>query len=182
MFATPAEAWISEFFSDPSGRILADAGRDPRGDKPELFPSPPGEEAERACAARIALVEDNPADVFLIQLAFMERNLRADWIVMDDGEAGFDFIEAIEEGRTAAPQVFILDLSLPRRNGPELLEKIRASRACCGARVVIASSSYNPEDQAIAKKSGADSYFVKPSNYDEFMKIADVVSNLLRPA
>jgi DNA-binding response OmpR family regulator len=128
---------------------------------------------------RIAIVEDNPADIFLIKQALFPRNRGAELTVMQDGEAGFDFIQQIEDGLIRPPDIFILDLSLPRRNGPELLERIRLCRRCDHVRILIASSSHNPRDKAIAQEGGADAYFVKPSNFKDFMKIADVVKELL---
>ena len=104
----------------------------------------------------MVVVEDNPADVFLIRLALHACGID-DLTVMQDGEAGYDFVTQVERGLAAAPDLFILDLSLPRRTGPELLERIKAtSRACARSRVLIASSSYSSSDRSIARRLGAD--------------------------
>jgi chemotaxis family two-component system response regulator Rcp1 len=128
---------------------------------------------------RIVIVEDNPADVFLEKEALLKHGILGDLVVLQDGEAGFEFIHEIDEGRIQAPDVFILDLSLPRRNGPELLEFIKRSRMCSRACVLIASSSHNPRDKAQVVEQGADRYFVKPSSFEDFMKIGEIVSDLL---
>jgi len=108
------------------------------------------------------------------------HHIDAGIVVMEDGEAGFAYIQEVDARRAPAPDIFILDLSLPRRNGPELLERIKLSDACSGVSVMIASSSHNPKDRATAEARGADRYFVKPSNFDEFMKIGEMVQDLLR--
>jgi chemotaxis family two-component system response regulator Rcp1 len=143
------------------------------------LPSTSSREAASNCA-KIALVEDNPADIFLFKLALTAPQVSAELIVMEeDGEAGFDFIRQVEDGSASAPQVFILDMSLPRHNGAELIDRIRRSPACASVRIIVASSSQSPRDRAAAAEHGADRYFVKPSNFDDFMKIGEIVSDLL---
>lgn len=127
---------------------------------------------------RIAVVEDNSADVYLIRQALHQRGID-ELTVLRDGEAGLDFVIAVDSGRMVAPDLVILDLSLPRRNGAELLERIKASKACAGVKVIIASSSRSPSDRSIASRFGADYYFVKPSNFDEYMRIGAMVQDLL---
>jgi CheY-like chemotaxis protein len=124
------------------------------------------------------VIEDNPADVYLIRQALRTHNIPSDVTVLHDGEEGYNFIEAVDRGVIETPDLFILDLSLPRRNGPELLERIRQSRCAAYARVVVASSSQAPRDRAIAER-GADRYFVKPSSLTDFMQIGKVVTELL---
>lgn len=148
----------------------------------EPFPnSPAGGSKPRPdqALAKIALIDDNPADIFLFKLALSSPHLAAELIVMEDGEAGFQFIQQVEDEGLNAPRVFILDMSLPRYNGPELIDRIRRSPACRGVRIIVASSSQSPRDRAAAAEHGADRYFVKPSNFDEFMKIGEIVSDLL---
>ena len=126
----------------------------------------------------MVLIEDNPADIFLIRHALHSCGID-DVTVMQDGEAGYDFITGVERGAAAPPDLFILDLSLPRRTGPELLERIKASHVCARSRILIASSSYSSSDRSVASRFGADRYFVKPSSFEEFMKIGPMASELL---
>ena len=126
----------------------------------------------------MVVIEDNPGDIYLIRYALGLHAIE-DLTVIRDGEAGYEFVTQIDRGLATAPQVFIVDFSLPRRTGPELLELIRASRACAGVRIVIASSSRSPKDQAVARKFGADCYFAKPSNFEEYIQIGAIAADLL---
>ncbi len=117
--------------------------------------------------------------MFLIRQALQFHAVGGSISVVSDGESGFDLIDRVERGELERPDLFILDLSLPRRSGPELLERIKKSPVCSGARVVIASSSHHPMDKSGAFDRGADRYFVKPSSFNEFMQLGAVISELL---
>ena len=119
--------------------------------------------------------------MFLIREALRIQGIE-ELTVFEDGEAGYDFIVQVDRGSAATPDLFILDLSLPRRTGPELLERIKSSRECSGVRIIIASSSRSPKDQSLAGRFGADRYFVKPSSFDAFMQIGSMAAELLKHA
>jgi CheY-like chemotaxis protein len=128
----------------------------------------------------IVLVEDAEPDVFLVrealQLGGLDFNLR----VLDDGEKAVDFIEELDRDQTAAcPDLLLLDLNLPKKTGAEVLECARKSRRCGHVPVIILTSSDSPMDKEQVARLGATHYFRKPSRLAEFMRLGDVVRELL---
>jgi chemotaxis family two-component system response regulator Rcp1 len=126
----------------------------------------------------ILIVEDNPADVLLIREALEEHAVRANVYVVTDGEKALRFIDA---GATSVPcpDLVILDLNLPRRNGREVLAHIRASEEMSKVSVVILSSSDAPRDIEETFRLGVTQYLRKPSTLSEFMQIGGKLRELL---
>ena len=124
----------------------------------------------------ILLVEDNPPDVFLVRRALTEAGIEYDLRTVEDAESAAKWIHRL--GRDLPyPDIALVDLNMPRGDGTEL---IRLLRERCGAMpVIVCSSSDYPEDRAIAAEMGADEYFRKPISLDEFMKLGQVVRDVL---
>lgn len=127
----------------------------------------------------IAIAEDNPGDVSLIREALQEAGLRLQLTVCQDGEKMAKFLARIARGEISPPDIFLLDLNLPRVDGIALLKQIRAASAMVDVPVVIVTSSDSPKDRQAAQESGATAYFRKPSDYDEFMHLGTLAGNLL---
>ncbi len=99
---------------------------------------------------------------------------------MADGEEAMDFIAKAEEDPEApCPHFALLDLNLPKRDGFEVLRRLRASGKCKGIPVVIITSSNSPSDIGRAAALGAR-YFRKPPNYEEFLKLGVLLKQLLK--
>jgi DNA-binding response OmpR family regulator len=97
-----------------------------------------------------------------------------------DGYAATNFFDAADADPNApCPDVVLLDLNLPKKNGAEVLKHLRESRRCKRAQVLIISSSDAPRDRASVEGLGAAGYFKKPSNYAEFMKLGSLVKALV---
>ena len=129
---------------------------------------------------RILVVEDNKADVFLLREALEAAGVLADLDVASDGERAVDLISRTDtDGNVRCPSLILLDLNLPKMSGIEVLEHLRQSPRCREARVLIVSSSDSEQDRARTAKLGVDGYFRKPSGYDAFMKVGEVVRDLL---
>ena len=81
----------------------------------------------------------------------------------------------------AAPclSLVLLDLNLPKKPGIEVLEHLRRTRKCGNSLVVVVSSSDSIKDRAEAASMGADAYFRKPSGYEAYIKIGEIVKDLL---
>jgi len=125
-------------------------------------------------------VEDNAADVFLIRAAIQTAEIVADVHVVRDGEQAVKFFEQADSDITApCPALVILDINLPKKTGGEVLEQMRRSGRCCSALVIAVSTSESPHDRENMMRLGAHSYFHKPSEYQNFMKLGDVVKDLL---
>ena len=128
----------------------------------------------------ILIVEDNKADVFLMREAIEAAELGAEIHVVSDGDEAFEFIDRADADDAApCPSLFIVDLNLPKRSGLEVLEHLRKSRKCFKAIVLIATSSDSVPERNQAKKLGTNGYFRKPSNYDDYLKLGEVVGTLL---
>ncbi len=119
----------------------------------------------------ILLVEDNPMDVDLTLRAFKRRKLVNPVNVARDGEEALDWIPRWEQGE-ALPVVILLDLKLPRVSGLEVLERLKTHDGCQVVPVVVLTSSAEDRDINTAYRLGANSYIVKPVDFDRFMSVA----------
>jgi chemotaxis family two-component system response regulator Rcp1 len=131
---------------------------------------------------RALLIEDNPADVYLIREALKEELVHFDLEILDNGEAALTWVDRFTNKSAQRPDIILLDLNLPRCDGKEVLQKLSQMPGGQGAPVVIMTSSDSPADQEDCLSLGATCYFRKPSDLSEFMKIAGVIKNLLRSA
>ncbi|MBV8844113.1 MAG: response regulator [Bryobacterales bacterium] len=129
---------------------------------------------------QILLVEDNEADVVIIRKAIDAAGTNADLHIIHDGKAAMEFFDAIDADPAApSPNLVLLDMNLPKKNGDDVLRHLRAGTRCRDATVLIVSSSDAPRDQSAVASLGIAGYFKKPSDYTEFMKLGPLVRRLL---
>lgn len=119
----------------------------------------------------ILLVEDNPVDVDLTLRAFSRRKLANPIEVARDGQEALTWIPRWEAGETR-PLVVLLDLKLPRLDGLEVLRRLRERPVSRELPVVVLTSSREDRDVTAAYRLGANSYIVKPVNFEKFMDVA----------
>lgn len=130
---------------------------------------------------RILVAEDNNTDLFLIREAVKVAQLDAELEVVRDGEAATEYFDRINENAELSyPDLILLDLNLPKRTGEEVLRDLRARPGGANIKVLIVSSSNAPKDSAMANFYAANAYFQKPSSYREFMKLGNLVHDLLK--
>jgi two-component system, chemotaxis family, response regulator Rcp1 len=128
----------------------------------------------------LLLVEDNPTDVFLVKEAIAAHGLDIDLNVIDDGEHAIDLIKHMDfEDGAWVPDIVLLDINLPRTDGFDVLQQIRLSKSCAKIPVIVMTSSAAPVDQSQSAVLGATAYFQKPSGYDDFLKIGELILKLL---
>ena len=120
----------------------------------------------------IFLVEDNPTDVDLTLRAFARRKLINPVSVSRDGEEALAWIARWEAGEPL-PLVILLDLKLPRVHGLDVLTQLKSSSVSRHIPVVILTSSDEDQDIAAAYRIGANSYIVKPVNFEKFLEVVD---------
>ncbi len=150
------------------------------GDEPPARPLADSVESRRQDKIPVVLVEDNRADVLIIEEAIALYGLPIDLQVLEDGAQAFEFIERAERDREVlCPRLLVLDLNLPKRSGKEVLQRIRESARCKDIPVLVITSSNSQKDRKSMAELGANHYFCKPSNYDDFLKVGHVLKMLL---
>ena len=128
----------------------------------------------------ILVAEDNPADVYLIREALREHSVDCTVRVASDGRDVLDII-APGQSNTEIEQLglIILDLNLPRHDGIEILQQLRATPEFAHVPVVVLTSSDSPRDRLVANQVGATRYMRKPSSLDQFLSLGAVFKDLL---
>lgn len=122
---------------------------------------------------RIVLIEDNPADVHLLRYALDLTAEAYELELLPDGEEALHFVRDRRCGEPeSAPCVIVLDLHLPRIDGREVLEAIKADPELSHLRVVVLTSSASPEEEESVRSLGVNLYLKKPSQLVEFEDVA----------
>ncbi|GAB4248498.1 MAG: response regulator [Thermoleophilia bacterium] len=120
----------------------------------------------------ILLVEDSPDDVELTRMALRSEQTVGHLAVVGDGQEALDwlFCRGVHAERNPAevPSLILLDLQLPRLNGFEVLERIRADSRTKLLPVVVLTSSDEEQDILRSYERGANSYIRKPVDFDQF--------------
>ena len=128
----------------------------------------------------ILVVEDNIADIHLVREAIRAAGLDAQIHTVQDGEQATRlFDEADLDSCKPCPDVVILDINLPKKRGGEVLQHIRRSRRGNAVPVIVVSTSDSANDRDDVMNRGANGYFRKPSEYDEFLKLGAVIRAVL---
>jgi two-component system, chemotaxis family, response regulator Rcp1 len=126
----------------------------------------------------ILLVEDNPGDVRLTLEAFKEAEVLNNFSVVNDGVQALCYLR--QEGpyaNSVAPDLILLDLNLPKKDGREVLAEIKADRHLRKIPVVILTTSAAQEDIAQAYSTHANCYITKPVNLHEFLRVVHSIEN-----
>lgn len=119
----------------------------------------------------ILLVEDNPVDVDLTLRAFAKRKLTNPIQVARDGEEALAWIPRWVAGEPL-PLVILLDIKLPRVDGLEVLRQLREHAVSKDLAVVVLTTSSEDKDVQAAYHLKANSYIVKPVNFEKFNEVA----------
>ena len=173
----PEHIWVFNVQGDASGLNLS-SDQVPRSSSP--FPSEKSTDPQSSGRVSwIVLVEDNPGDVGLVREALYEYGIGFELTVLFDGERAFELIDRLDRDRMRCPDLVLLDLKLPKRDGHEVLEHMRASVQCAHVPVVIVTSSNAREDRDKAAKLGATRYIRKPHRLDEFIQLGAIFKELL---
>lgn len=122
----------------------------------------------------ILLVEDNPVDVDLTLRAFKRRKMLNPVLVARDGEEALAWIPRWESGEQK-PAVILLDLKMPRVDGLSVLRELKSHPLLHFIPVVILTTSKEDQDINTAYALGANSYIVKPVQFEKFMDIVQQV-------
>ena len=122
----------------------------------------------------IVIVEDNPNDAELMVRSLEKNRLANNLIVLEDGDQALDFFfcrgQYTGRDSSGSPKVIFLDLKLPKVDGLEVLKQVKSNEQTRKIPVVIITSSQEDPDIAAAYNLGANSYIVKPVDFDNFVK------------
>ena len=122
----------------------------------------------------ILLVEDNPNDAELTLRVLKKNNLANSVLHARDGAEAIEFIfgdnGVAELGPSEKPKVILLDLKLPKINGIEVLERVKADQRTSSIPVVVLTSSREDTDLKKCYALGVNSYIVKPVEFESFVK------------
>lgn len=121
----------------------------------------------------ILLVEDNPDDVELTRIAFAESRIANPLVVVNDGAEALDYLFArgphADRVGKPLPSIVLLDLNLPKVDGREVLQAIRAEESTRNLPVVVLTTSVEPFDVEASYALGANSYIQKPMDFERFV-------------
>ncbi|MFI7577929.1 response regulator [Micromonospora sp. NPDC049497] len=120
----------------------------------------------------VLLVEDDPGDVLMTQEAFEEHKLRNRLTVVSDGTEALAYLRREAPYTDAVtPDLILLDLNLPRRDGREVLKEIKKDEQLCRIPVVVLTTSQADEDILRSYQLHANAYVTKPVDFERFISV-----------
>ncbi len=125
----------------------------------------------------ILIADDDADDRMLLETAFNEIGYIGKIGFVSNGEELTDYLDKLEGG--IKPGVIILDLNMPRKNGMEVLKELRNNILFKKVHIVVFSTTRNESEVQECINSGADSYFVKPINYNALLDFANGIHQVL---
>jgi len=126
----------------------------------------------------VLMIEDDPADVKLTRRLMRDSKLRVSLNVVGDGAAALDYLRRTGGYEDATrPDLILLDLNLPKKNGREVLEEIKDDEELKALPVVILTTSDSEDDISATYHNGAASYITKPVGLREFGRVVQSIEN-----
>jgi two-component system, chemotaxis family, response regulator Rcp1 len=122
----------------------------------------------------ILLVEDNPSDVMLTQIAMKECKIANHLQVASDGEQALDILRG-QDGGGMNPDLILLDLNLPRMDGRELLCELKKDENLRTIPVVVLTTSDAERDVLQSYQLHANAYITKPIDMDQFIRVVRAI-------
>jgi CheY-like chemotaxis protein len=126
---------------------------------------------------RLVLVENDDNDVFFMERALQRAGLHVPVTWLADGQAAIDYFSGLE--KSALPDLILLDVKIPGRDGFEVLEWLRQHPDFRERRVIMLTSSDDPGDIRRARALGADQFLTKQSDYRD---VVQLLSRLPQPS
>ena len=126
----------------------------------------------------ILIVEDDEDDIFFLKKAFQRIGLNEGLIFIKNGEDALNFLYSDRKHskiNNPLPKLIILDLNLPKVNGRELLKIVKKDINLKAIPIIVLTTSNNPNDIVECYKSGANTYFIKPSEPIEFYDLIETI-------
>lgn len=125
---------------------------------------------------KVLLVEDNEGDILLTVDALKEGKLAKKVTVVKDGWEAIQYIENREPySQNEEPDLILLDVNLPKVNGHEVLQQIRANSKKSHIPIIMLTTSSSQDDIIKSFKNQADLYIAKPINAGDFARVIDTI-------
>ena len=122
----------------------------------------------------VLVAEDNPDDALLLRRALERAGIKARVRFMQDGDEMLLYLQGLgafaNRAANPRPSLIILDLKMPRKSGLEVLEWLSLHKECAVVPTVVMSSSSLLKDVQSAYELGANTYFVKPTTFEELVE------------
>ncbi|ODH01194.1 response regulator [Nostoc sp. KVJ20] len=126
----------------------------------------------------VLLVEDNPGDAQLTRIALEDSKISIHLNVVEDGVEAMAFLRKQDKyAKVPHPDIILLDLNLPRKDGREVLAEIKGDENLKRIPVVVLTTSQAEEDILKAYNLCANCYITKPVDFDQFVKIVQSIEN-----
>ncbi|WP_373270778.1 response regulator [Nostoc sp. T09] len=126
----------------------------------------------------VLLVEDNPGDALLTRIALEDSKISVHLNVVEDGVEAMAFLRKQDKyAKVPHPDIVLLDLNLPKKDGREVLAEIKGDEHLKRIPVVVLTTSQAEEDILKAYNLAANCYITKPVDFDQFVKIIRSIEN-----
>ncbi len=126
----------------------------------------------------VLLIEDNPGDIRLIQESLKENKFFAELTVISNGEEAINYLKKNgSNSGDSSPDIILLDLNLPKKDGREILYEIKNDDALKSIPVVVLTSSSAEEDISKSYQNYANCFISKPVDLDNFIKVIKSIEN-----
>lgn len=127
----------------------------------------------------ILLVEDDEVDILNVKRAFKKNNITNPLYIAGNGLEALDMLRGVDEQLPAVPahrRLVLLDLNMPRMNGIEFLQALRADPDLSSIPVVVLTTSAGEQDRVEASQLNVAGYLLKPVQFSEFVELMDVLN------
>ena len=129
-------------------------------------------------AVHILLVEDNEGDILLIKEAFEDAKMHLQLSVVKDGKEAINFLDRLDKYVNAdMPDLILLDINLPKKNGHEVLQHIKESETLRHIPVIMLTTSSSERDINLSYNHHANCYIAKPIDVNDFLAIVTTIEN-----
>ncbi|MES2003229.1 MAG: response regulator [Bacteroidota bacterium] len=126
----------------------------------------------------ILLVEDNEGDILLTKEALEDGKIVTEISISRNGKDAIDFLETqLKKNKDSLPDLILLDVNLPKRNGHEVLQYIKESEQLKQIPVIILTTSSSDKDILLSYKNHANCFITKPVEADHFLEVVSSIEN-----
>lgn len=129
---------------------------------------------------QVLLVEDNPVDVLITRESLKGWRIENDLHVVEDGEQALDFVyKRIPYSQAPQPDLILLDLNLPKKNGKEVLSEIRKDPSLSNIKVIVVTTTQTLDETQDCTDLGAEFCLIKPMGFEEYIEALNSIQEFL---